>query len=85
MLLLISLFYVKIIMGKKIMERLDLSIISDKERSRLFLNYLDVFFQDFRKKSFGSSYFEGNSYFNETSITGEIDGQEDSLFIRISS
>jgi len=67
------------------MERLDLSIISDKERSRLFLNYLDVFFQDFRKKSFGSSYFEGDSYFNETSITGEIDGQEDSLFIRISS
>ncbi|HCE2278578.1 TPA: hypothetical protein NGT22_002410 [Vibrio parahaemolyticus] len=67
------------------MERLDLSIITDKERVRLFLNYLDVFFQDFRIKSFGSSYFQGDSYFNDTNISGNINGKEETFFIRIVS
>lgn len=67
------------------MERLDLSSLSDKERAHVFLNYLDGFFQNFRKQSLGSSYFEGDYFFNDTNITGEIDGEKESFFIRIAS
>ncbi|MEC8056622.1 MAG: hypothetical protein VX136_05730 [Pseudomonadota bacterium] len=67
------------------MERLDLSSISDQERARLFLNHLDGFFLEFRKQSFGSSYFYEDSFVNETTISGTIDGKNENFFIRIVS
>ena len=67
------------------MERLDLSSISDQERARLFLNHLDGFFLEFRKQSFGSSYFYEDSFVNETNISGTIDGKNENFFIRIVS